>query len=134
MHSLGCRLDDPECSNEASHAGRFISHVLLAGVQESNTSDRFGFDPDMYRSSMRLNQFRAPDVETDKLRNALRDEQERVRASATLLRIFQSPIFYQNLLRSHHLATILQSLQLLIKACQLPWKHKMCKRQGSGHK
>lgn len=55
--------------------------LLLAGVQESHSSDRpsVGFDPDPYRSGTRFNHFRASDAETDRLRCALREEQERVR-------------------------------------------------------
>ena len=59
----------------------YFAACTFAGVQESQISDRasVGFDPDVYRSGVRFNQLRATDMETDRLRAALRDEQERVR-------------------------------------------------------
>lgn len=58
---------------------RSVSFHSDLGVQESHSSDRpsVGFDPDPYRSGTRFNHFRASDAETDRLRCALREEQER---------------------------------------------------------
>ena len=59
---------------------RSVSFHSDLGVQESNCSDRpsYGFDADVYRSSMRFSHFRAADMEMERLQTALRDEQERV--------------------------------------------------------